>query len=584
MPGQRIALIAFHTSPLHRPGTGDAGGLNVYVLEQAKALVALGCEVHIVTRRTSPEEQPDVMVDGIHVHHIEAGPVAPVAKEDLPQHLEAFTAAADTALPHTLDAIHAHYWLSAVAAKPLAASRQATFAVTMHTLAAVKNEAAAGTDSPEPEHRVRAERDILLSADLVTVNTPEEQRDIERLYGVSGSHVKVVPPGVDVSVFAPLPAATRSAQRAQRGWPEHAVVALFVGRIQRFKGPDLALAAIEHARNHQLPSATSLRLVINGGSSGQGSVTRDHLAASAHDLGLCDEADPIVQFVDPVPRHELATMYACADIVVVPSIHETFGLVAVEAAACGTPVVATDAGGLRHSVRNSVTGDLVPERTPEAWANALTTLAADTTRRGHYGTAGVTHARALSWQAGAKKLLTYYAELAPSTQASMVETWARSAFNHGDVLDAQPGQRGGEWVVVVKGQAKHQITVSVLVGQHTTSVTTFVMRAPENNVEAVHRKILAWNRRLPGISFNIDVSGDIYLKGVLPSEVCTDAAFDALIGAIVQTADDSFNPLVALGFEQGIRTEWAWRKKRGLPTDNLKAFQHVVKNTPTASS
>lgn len=553
------------------------------MLEQAKALVALGCEVHIVTRRTSPEEQPDVTVDGIRVHHLEAGPVAPVAKEDLPQHLEAFTAAADAALPRTLDAIHAHYWLSAVAAKPLAAARQATFAVTMHTLAAVKNEAAAGTDSPEPEHRVRAERDILHSADLVTVNTPEEKRDIERLYEVSGSQVKVLPPGVDVAMFAPLPAATRSAKRAELRWPEYATVALFVGRIQRFKGPDLALAAVDYARKHNLPSATSLRLAINGGSSGQGSVTRDHLAASAHALGLCDQTDPIVQFVDPVPRHELAAMYACADIVVVPSIHETFGLVAVEAAACGTPVVATDVGGLRHSVRDGVTGDLVQQRTPAAWATALTTLAADATRRSEYGAAGVNHARTLSWQQGAKKLLTYYSELAPRAHATMVETWARSALARGDVLDAQPGQRGGEWVVVVKGQAKHQITVSILVGQHTTSVTTFAMRAPENNVEAVHRKILTWNRRLPGISFNIDASGDIYLKGVLPSEACTDAAFDALVGAIVQTADDSFNPLVALGFEQGIRTEWAWRKKRGLPTDNLEAFRHVVKKAPTTS-
>lgn len=389
-----MAVLSVHTSPLAQPGTGDAGGMNVYVLQTALHLAARGVEVEIFTRATSSADPPVVVVaPGVLVRNVPAGPFEGLDKNDLPTQLCAFTAGVLRAEanhePGHYDVVHSHYWLSGQVGW-LARDRWAVPLVhTAHTLAAVKNAALADGDAPEPRLRSVGEQQVVDEADRLIVNTEEEARQLVSLHHADRSRIDVVHPGVDLQTFTH---GNRAAARAALGLPADDRIVAFVGRIQPLKAPDVLLHAAA-----LLPS--DVRVVIAGGASGAGSAGPDSLVRLATELGIADR----VTLLPPQAREQLANVYRAADLVAVPSYSESFGLVAVEAQACGTPVVAAAVGGLPVAVGS---GTLVDGHDPGQWAAAIAaTLGADAATLGR---AAVEHASRFSWDRTVDGLLASY--------------------------------------------------------------------------------------------------------------------------------------------------------------------------------
>nr|WP_036555760.1 D-inositol-3-phosphate glycosyltransferase [Nocardioides insulae] len=399
-------MISLHTSPLDQPGIGDAGGMNVYVLELARRLAGQGVEVDIFTRATA-SRLPTVVEaeDGVLVRHIHAGPFEGLSKNDLPGQLCAFarevlrTEAAQP-LGH-YDAVHSHYWLSGQVGA-LARDRWGVPLIhSMHTMAKVKNAALAEGDLPEPAARVIGEEQVVSAADTLIANTDLEARQLIELYAASPHAVEVVHPGVDLSLFRPQ---DKAAVRAELGLPLDAHVLLFAGRIQPLKAPDVLLRAV-HALLARRPGLRSQLVVpIVGGPSGTGLDRPESLAALAVDLGISD----VVRFVPPVSQAELARWYAAATLVAVPSYNESFGLVAVEAQATGTPVVAAAVGGLPTAVRHERSGLLVDGHDPQRWADSLTRIIGDDRLRLSLEAGALEHARDFSWEATAEAMVAAY--------------------------------------------------------------------------------------------------------------------------------------------------------------------------------
>ena len=407
---RRVAVLSVHTSPLEQPGTGDAGGMNVYVVETSTRLAERGVEVEVFTRATSSDLPPVVeMAPGVTVRHLTAGPFEGLSKEDLPAQLCALTSGVLRAeAAHDAgwyDAVHSHYWLSGQVGW-LASERWGVPLVhTAHTLAKVKNLALADGDAPEPLRRVVGEQQVVAASDRLVANTVEEAGQLVALYDADPGRVVTVAPGVDLEHFRPGEA---SAARTRLGVPPDAVLLLFVGRIQPLKAPDVLLHAA--ARMLQRDPALRDRLVVAvvGGPSGTGLLEPTALQDLAHSLGIAD----VVRFETPTRsgqggRDRLRDWYAAADAVAVPSHNESFGLVALEAQACGTPVVATDVGGLRTTVRDGVSGLLVPGHGADAWASALTRAV---TERRRLSPGAVAHATGFSWARTADGLLRTYRE------------------------------------------------------------------------------------------------------------------------------------------------------------------------------
>ncbi|WP_109471837.1 D-inositol-3-phosphate glycosyltransferase [Ornithinimicrobium cavernae] len=386
-------MLSVHTSPLDPPGTGDAGGLNVYVVETARRLAARGTEVEIFTRATDGSLPETVrMGPGILVHHVPAGPYEGLGKDDLPGQLCAFAAGvmrtAAGRPEHWYDVVHSHYWLSGQVGWLTADRWNVPLVHTMHTMARVKNAQLAEGDSAEPPGREIGETQVVEAASVLVANTDEEAGQLVRLYDADPDKVHVVPPGVDLDVFTP---GDRAAARRAVGLPEDAQVVLFVGRIQPLKAPDLLVrAAAELVRRD--PSLRD-RLVVGvlGGPSGTGLARPEALQELTAQLGLSD----LVRFVPPVSRTALADWYRAADLVTVPSYNESFGLVAIESLASGTPVVAAAVGGLPVAVGDG--GVLLEGHDPARWADAIGDLLADDTRRAALGEAGVRHAKGFGW-------------------------------------------------------------------------------------------------------------------------------------------------------------------------------------------
>jgi len=405
---RRIATISLHTSPLDQPGTGDAGGLNVYVVEAARQLAARGVEVEIFTRAVCPDLAPVVeLLPGVLVHNVVAGPFEELDKNALPGQICQFTFGvlrAEAAFaPGRYDLLHAHYWLSGQVAAVAAERWGVPFVQSMHTLAKVKNLALAAGDSAEPAARIRGEGEVIAAADRLVANTAEEARQLVELYGAESWRVAVVSPGVDLSVFRPSPQAQA---RTRLGLPADAFVLLFAGRIQPLKGPDIVLRAAAELLRSSPELASRLLVVFVGGPSGTEIGAPGRLEGLAAGLGLSGR----LRFEPPCPHRELADWYRAASVVMVPSHSESFGLVALEAQACGTPVVAAAVGGLHTAVRHGFSGVLVDGHDPAAYARVLAGLLSSPARLASLSRGALEHASAFGWPATADRLIEVYSE------------------------------------------------------------------------------------------------------------------------------------------------------------------------------
>ncbi len=399
---RRVCVLSVHTSPLEQPGTGDAGGMNVYVVETATRMARAGVAVEIFTRATSSEQPPvAALAPGVLVRHVAAGPFEGLGKNDLPSQLCAFTAGVLRAEarhePGYYDVVHSHYWLSGQVGW-LARDRWGVPLVhSAHTLARVKNAALAEGDEPEPMVRVIGEDQVVAEADRLIGNTDEEARQLMELYGADPRRTVTIPPGVDLARFRP---GSRAAARAVLGLPRDAVVLAFVGRIQPLKAPDVLLRAAAELLRRDPALRERLVVLVAGGPSGTGLAEPTWLQELAAALGIGD----CVRFLPP-QGVGLVEVYRAADVVAVPSHNESFGLVALEAQACGTPVVAARVGGLPVAVADGRSGLLVPGHRAEEWADALTAAIG---RRDELGVGAVAHAREFSWDRTADALLATY--------------------------------------------------------------------------------------------------------------------------------------------------------------------------------
>ena len=401
---RRMAMLSVHTSPLEQPGTGDAGGLNVYVAETARQLANRGVEVDIFTRRTTGDIPVEAdLVPGVRVRHVTAGPYEGLSKEDLPGQLCAFSAGimhAGLSVPEDhYDLVHSHYWLSGQVGWLAADRWRVALVHTMHTMARVKNLHLAEGDTPEPRGREIGEVQVVEAADRLVANTDDEARELVQLYDADPGKVSVVPPGVDLETFTP---GDRSQARRDLGLPVDGHLLLFVGRIQPLKAPDVLVRAAAEIVRRDPTRRERLTVAVLGGPSGSGLARPRDLEELAAALGVAD----VVLFVRPVARPELARWYRAADVVAVPSHSESFGLVAIEAQACGTPVVAADVGGLPTAVGDA--GVLVAGHGTGEWADALDALLLDEPLRAELGRRAVRHAARFGWGATTDRLLDAY--------------------------------------------------------------------------------------------------------------------------------------------------------------------------------
>ena len=415
---RRVATLSLHTSPLDQPGTGDAGGMNVYVVETSKRLAALGIEVDVFTRATSSDLPLAVELSpGVTVRHIVAGPFEGLGKEDLPAQLCAFTSGVlrDEALhePGWYDVIHSHYWLSGQVGW-LAKERWGVPLVhSAHTLAKVKNALLAAGDRPEPLARIIGEEQVVAAADRLVAGTEAEVDDLVRRYGADPATVVTVPPGVDLDHFRPEPGGAGAA-RAQLGIASNAVVLLFVGRIQPLKAPDVLLRAAARLLADDPGLRRRLVVVIAGGPSGTGLAQPEGLQRLAVELGIAE----VVRFEPPASRDRLADLYRAASVVVVPSYNESFGLVAIEAQACGTPVVAAAVGGLRTSVCDGASGLLVAGHDPADYAAAIRRLLDEPGLYRRLAAGAVRHAGQFGWSETTAQLLATYRDAIAATRST----------------------------------------------------------------------------------------------------------------------------------------------------------------------
>ena len=399
----RIATVMVHTSPLDQPCIGDAGGMNIYVLESAQRMAAMGVSVDIFTRRTHAS-QPDIVEisPGVRVRHFECGHGS-LTKEQLPAHIHGLSKEfLRIVKSENYDVIHSHYWLSGKVAMPAAKELGIPLIHTMHTMARVKNLNLAEGESPEPMIRVQGETQVVAAADALIANTDAEGASLVSLYDACPDKVHVVSPGVDLYTFTP--GVSRSAAREYVGLPQDALVVSFVGRIQPHKGPEVLIRATSELVKHSPMLRHNLVVNVMGGASGANTEEVDRLKELSSWLGI----DDVVRFEPPVARKDLAQWYRAADLVVVPSYSESFGLVALEAQACGTPVVATAVGGLRTAVADGISGVLVDGHDPKAWSSVIVRLLQEPQRRVLLSMGAIEHASHFGWDATARGTLDIY--------------------------------------------------------------------------------------------------------------------------------------------------------------------------------
>ncbi len=411
---RRLAVLSLHTSPLAQPGTGDGGGMNVYVRELCAALARSGVECDVFTRAWASDLAPVVDVEpGLRVHHVIAGPARYVPKEALPALIDEFTDGVLARMTSArgrepedgfgrFEAVHANYWLSGLSGHVIKHELDLPLVCTFHTLDRVK--AVAGPEELQadvPHRRSEAEATIIGCSDAVLASCDVEAEQLTDLYGADPRRIAVVPPGLDHAIFGP---GYRPQARRALGLPTDGALLLFVGRIQPLKGADVAVRTLHEL--HQ--DGQSYRLAVVGGPSGpRGEEAYEELRTLAKELGV----DDMVSMVAPQPHELLSTFYRAADVCVVPSRSESFGLVALEAAACGTPVIASAVGGLTTLVEDGRTGYLVDEPSPVAFAERTRRVVSDPTLAQRLSTAAVARARAYTWRGAAVSLREIYQDL-----------------------------------------------------------------------------------------------------------------------------------------------------------------------------
>jgi len=401
----RLAMLSMHTSPLAQPGAGDSGGMNVYVRELASSLAQAGVEVDVFTRAAADDLPEVVDVEpGLRVRHVVAGP-ADLAKEDLPDVVDEFADGVLEVLHASRPvALHANYWLSGIAGHRLKHELELPLVSTFHTLARVKAE----TGDAEPDRRIHAEAEVIGCSDVITASCPAEADDLVAHYGARRDRIELVPPGVLHAFFSP---GEQQQARVAVGLPADVPVLLFVGRIQPLKSLDVAVEALAEL----LPQHPDAVLVVIGGASGADGGAE---VARIHDLADRLGVLAHVRFVAPQPHHLLSTWYRAADVVVVPSRSESFGLVALEAAACGVPVVAANVGGLRTLVQHGRTGFLVDSRRAGDYAGAVARVLDDPVLAARFAADAAAMAGRYRWSTTAGRLRRLYADLSARTLVS----------------------------------------------------------------------------------------------------------------------------------------------------------------------
>lgn len=399
----KICFVSMHTSPAALPGTGDAGGMNVVERCQAEALARLGHRVELVTRRSHPDDPDEVeLMPGVVLHHVDAGPRTPLAKSAIDEHIDEFSAGL-AAHCGPADIVHSHHWMSGVAALPVARAWGVPHVQSFHSVAALPGSPLSAGEPPESQRRVPGEALVARESQaVVAISAAEAQTVIDRC-GADAERVSIVSPGVDRELFRPLsPDEQRWSWPAEtpQTWPRGYV--LVAARLEPLKGPDLAIQALANLDPEIRP-----HLVVAGDASVAFASYEQELHAMVTEAGLASQ----VTFIGAQQRPELARLLRGARVVLVPSHSETFGLIALEAAASGTPVIAASAGGLRESVAHGVTGQLMDSRRGEDWALALTRLLMVPGLLERMSKVSRVHARRFDWGWTAQRLVAVYRDL-----------------------------------------------------------------------------------------------------------------------------------------------------------------------------
>jgi D-inositol-3-phosphate glycosyltransferase len=385
--------------------------MNVYVVEVTRRLAERGIEVDVFTRAVCRDTPPLAeLAPGVTVRSVPAGPFEELDKADLPGQVCQFTLevlrAEAEAEPGRYDLIHAHYWLSGKAGAAAKERWRVPLVQSMHTLGKVKNAALAAGDPAEPQERIQGEHEVVAAADRLIANTAQEASQLVQLYGADPAKVRTVNPGANLGVFSPSDRAGRARIRHRLGLAPDAVVLLFAGRVQPLKGPDVVLKAAARLAESEPSLRDRVRVVLVGGPSGKASrADPDGMRELATQLGIGD----LLRQEPPCPQAELADWYRAADLVLTPSHSESFGLVALEAQACGTPVIAASVGGLRTAIQDGYSGILVDGHDPAAWARVIRQLLAAPRRLATLSEGARRHASAFGWSATVERLTSVYA-------------------------------------------------------------------------------------------------------------------------------------------------------------------------------